>query len=53
MSSKFFTWTKGDRRTTVDAYRGAGGLVPIEGLESARSAKVKPDRQSYPLRSAY
>ena len=28
MASKFFTWTKGDRRNTTEGYR-TGGLLPI------------------------
>jgi hypothetical protein len=28
MASKFFTWTKGDRRNTTEAYR-TGGPLPI------------------------
>lgn len=46
MSSKFFTWTKGDRRNAQEALQ-TGGVVPIpveclkiKGMEYGRSAKV-------------
>lgn len=47
MSSKFFTWTKGDRRNATEALQ-SGGVVPIpveclkiKGMDYARSAKVR------------
>lgn len=46
MSSKFFTWTKGDRKHAADAFR-VGGFVPItseyiavHGMEHERDVKV-------------
>ena len=46
MGSKFFTWTKGDRRNASEALR-SGGVVPlpvecikIKGMDYARSEKV-------------
>lgn len=46
MSSKFFTWTKGDRKTASEVLY-TGGVVPIpvecihiKGLEYPRTPKV-------------
>lgn len=46
MSSKFFTWTKGDRRNAAETLH-SGGVVPIpaecitiHGMDYARNAKV-------------
>lgn len=46
MSSKFFTWTKGDRHNAADALR-SGRVVPIpvecitiKGMDYARTEKA-------------
>ena len=47
MSSKFFTWTKGDRRSAAEALRSNGLVVPIpaecisiKGMDYARTTRV-------------
>lgn len=47
MTSKFFTWTKGDRRNATEALQ-SGGVVPIpveclkiKGMDYARSSNVR------------
>ncbi|KAK3109547.1 hypothetical protein LTR53_017092, partial [Teratosphaeriaceae sp. CCFEE 6253] len=53
MSSRFFTWTKGDRRYTTDATRPSGVVpipaecISIKGMDYAREAKASMTTSSH------
>lgn len=66
MASKFFTWTKGDRRHAADAYQSyrVDGLMPVDqypldqhweakaDLSLSRKRKVSLPVSSVPARAA-